>query len=203
MRYKCSECSALLDGRDGTRDDHGFAAYYPTPIEEQASVIDPSSLYFCGRRNVDAVAEVITEDPRPSREKLFLDIAGIISKRSTCTRAHVGCVIAKDGRIISTGYNGSPPGAAHCSEVGCLAGPDSGCIRTTHAEINAIVWAARSGVATEGAEIYGTHGPCLACAKAIATAGLKRVYFIEPYRLEDGVELLSQLGIQVFQYQEV
>jgi dCMP deaminase len=133
---------------------------------------------------------------RISREDLFMEVAHTFAKRSTCERGQVGCVIVQDRRIVATGYNGSPPGAKHCNEVGCrtLFGR-TGCQRTIHAEANAIAWAARHGVSTDGAILYCTHGPCLACAQLIASAGIVRVLYDKPYRLTEGVELLDELNI--------
>jgi dCMP deaminase len=126
-------------------------------------------------------------------------IATVISERGTCTRLQVGAVIAREGRIISTGYVGSPPGANHCTPE--LDRLDSllGCQRTTHAEANAIAFAARAGTSTENAEIFITHSPCLACAKLVAAAGISRVVYEQPYRITDGIDLLDQLGITVEQ----
>ena len=113
---------------------------------------------------------------RMSRDDMMLSIARIVSFRATCQRAKVGAVIAKDGRIISTGYNGSPPGEIHCDEAGCEI-EDGHCIRTIHAEANAIAWAARNGISTEGATLYVTgwaKGICHRCQKLAKSAGIVR-----------------------------
>jgi dCMP deaminase len=137
----------------------------------------------------------------------FLNIAREIANASTCTRGNVGAVIVQDRRIVSTGYNGAPPGMPHCTEVGCdvrmvdksvydeprlNVETTSGCQRAIHAELNAIAWAARHGVATDGGIMYATHGPCLKCAQAILACGIVEVHFVTPYRLHDGVLLLAQ-----------
>ena len=99
------------------------------------------------------------KDGRPSWNEYFMNVAHEVARRSTCERAQVGAVIVKDKRILTTGYNGSPRGLPHCTEVGCLM--DNGhCVRTLHAEQNAIIVAALHGVITEGATIYITHQPC-------------------------------------------
>lgn len=126
---------------------------------------------------------------------MLMEMAIIASKRSTCTRKHVGAIIAIEGRPISVGYAGAPSGLPHCLEHGCLTGPDGGCIRTQHAEANAIAFAARKGIATERATLYTTVSPCLACAKLIINAGIEEVWFLELYRKMEGVELLGKLGI--------
>ena len=106
---------------------------------------------------------------RPSWDEYFMNIAHEVACRSTCTRAPVGAVIVKDKRILTTGYNGSPRGLAHCMEVGCLMDNEH-CVRTLHAEQNAIIQAALHGVSTRGADIYVTHQPCFICAKMIINA---------------------------------
>src|SRR4030095_11781168 len=134
----------------------------------------------------------LTVPSRPTRETTLLEIAYTMSLRSTCSRAHVGAVIAKDGRILSTGYNGAPAGLPHCDHFcDCsLAGFDGhhnddcnymrGCTTAVHAETNAIAFAARHGVGLEGAEMFTTHMPCVPCAQLIINAGLIRVFYNQP-----------------------
>jgi dCMP deaminase len=115
----------------------------------------------------------------------------------------VGALLVADNRIIATGYNGSPPRAPHCTEVGCdtdRGDANSGCRRTIHAESNVIAFAARHGARVEGAVLYSTHGPCLKCAQLIAVAGIVKVVYEEPYRLPDGLQLLDSLSIATEQY---
>lgn len=130
-----------------------------------------------------------------------MEIADVISKRGTCERAKVGCVIAKDGRPIATGYVGAPSGLPHCISVGCQTGPDGGCIRTVHAEANAIAFAARHGTSTEGSELYTTTAPCLSCAKLIINAGIRLVVFRERYRDPAGLDLLIQARVQNYAFE--
>jgi len=123
---------------------------------------------------------------RPDRTKYFMGIAKAVAARSTCDRAQVGCVLVKDNQIISTGYNGAPRGLPHCDEVGHWM--DNGhCIRTVHAETNAIIQAALHGVATSGSTCYVTHAPCINCCMALINAGIEHVYFGDAYRLDDNV----------------
>ena len=136
---------------------------------------------------------------RPNRDFINLVIARIISLRGTCTRASVGCVIAQDGRIVSTGYVGSPTGLAHCLDEGCEI-VDGHCIRTSHAEQGAIAFAAKKGVKLEGATLYTTMSPCLSCAKAIINAGIKKVIFYHAYSDLSGITLLNKAGVVVDQY---
>lgn len=120
---------------------------------------------------------------RPSWDEYFLNLVELVGTRSTCDRGKSGCVIAKEKRILSSGYIGSPVGTKHCDEIGHEMhtvrhedGHESRhCIRTAHAEQNAIVNAARFGVALEGATLYCHMTPCYTCAKMIINAGIKRV----------------------------
>jgi len=124
----------------------------------------------------------------------FMNIADQVGTRSTCDRKHVGALIVRDKTILSTGYNGSLRGAPHCDEVGHDI--DNGhCIRTVHAEANAIAQAAKHGVALDDSELYVTASPCLTCFKLVANAGIKAVYFREFYRDERITEYARQAGI--------
>ena len=117
---------------------------------------------------------------RPTWDEYFLDIAFSVAERSTCDRAHVGAVLVRDKRILATGYNGSPAGLPHCDEVGHLM-VDGHCVRTLHAEQNAIIQCALHGVSSEGATAYVTHQPCLTCAKMLINAGIERVVYAGSY----------------------
>lgn len=121
---------------------------------------------------------------RKSWDEYFADIAASAASRSTCERLKVGAVIVRDRQIISTGYNGSVRGAPHCIDAGCIVKNDH-CIATVHAEVNAILSAARNGHSTEYATIYVTHNPCLDCYKVIHQAGIKRIIYIDTYRQID------------------
>jgi len=142
---------------------------------------------------------IVIEPPpenRISRDEMLMRIAMIVAMRGTCNRLQVGAVIALDGRIISTGYVGAPAGMPHCSPETCNV--NQPCTRTMHAEANAIAWAARKGLPTEGATLYATHSPCHdVCAKLIINAGIKRVVYGTEYRKTEGIELLRSVGIIV------
>jgi dCMP deaminase len=133
---------------------------------------------------------------RPSRDEWLIRMATVTSSRGTCLRASVGCVISKDGRIISTGYVGSPRGLPHCTDVGCDQSTSPGCVRTVHAEANALIFAARHGIATEGADLHSTHSPCRDCVKLIANAGIVRVVYDSMYRDPKPIITLRLLGIE-------
>ena len=132
--------------------------------------------------------------PRASWDQYFMNIAQEVSRRATCPRKHVGAVIVRDRRILSTGYNGSLRGLPHCDETGCLM-EDGHCIGTVHAEANAILQAALNGVRIEGGEIYTTASPCWHCFKLIANAGLCVIYFGEFYREQRIHEYAQKVGI--------
>lgn len=125
-----------------------------------------------------------------------MNLAIQVATRSTCPRKHVGAVIVRDRTILSTGYNGSLRGAAHCTEVGCLM-VDGHCERTVHAEANALVQAACHGIRLEGAEIYVTASPCFNCFKLIVNAGLKTIHYGEFYRDERILQFAEELGIRL------
>jgi ComE operon protein 2 len=129
--------------------------------------------------------------------QFFMAQSLLISKRSTCTRLAVGAVIVRDKRIIAGGYNGSIAGGDHCIDKGCYI-IDNHCVRTIHAEMNALLQCAKFGVATEGAEIYVTHFPCLQCTKALIQAGIRSIYYAEDYHNHPfALELLEQAGVKV------
>lgn len=121
---------------------------------------------------------------RPSWDDYFLEVAQAVSKRATCGRGRSGCVIAKDKQILATGYVGSPIGFPHCDEVGhemrkVVTEDDTisqHCVRTIHAEQNAIVQAAKRGISIDGATVYCRITPCRVCAMLLINAGIKRVY---------------------------
>ncbi len=129
------------------------------------------------------------KEKRPSWDEYFMDIAELVSKRTTCLRRQVGAVAVKEKKILATGYNGAPRGIRHCSETGCLReklGVPSGerheLCRGLHAEQNCIIQAASHGVELEGATIYVTNFPCITCAKMLINAGIKRLVYENPLK---------------------
>lgn len=129
---------------------------------------------------------------------MFMNIAKEVSKRSTCKRRKVGAVLIQENRIVSIGYNGSPSGLPHCEEIGCY--PEHGCQRTVHAESNCIAFAARKGIMTEGSVIFTTLSPCKNCAKLLINAGIKEIVYDQEYRITEGIELLKEANIVVYNY---
>ncbi len=146
---------------------------------------------------------------RPSWDEYFMEIVQVVKKRSTCLRRQVGALIVKDKRILSTGYNGSPTGLKHCEEIGCLrdklnipSGQRHELCRGLHAEQNAIVHAANSGVSIKDSTIYVTDHPCVLCAKMIINGGIKRVVYASGYPDELSSKLLNEAGIEMIKIEE-
>ena len=133
---------------------------------------------------------------RVSWEQYFMNIAQEVATRSTCDRKYIGSVIVRDKTILSTGYNGSIRGLSHCNEAGHEM-ENGHCIRTIHAEANAIVQAARNGVNIDAGEIFVTASPCYNCFKMIANAGIRKIYFGEFYRDERIKKHADELGIEL------
>lgn len=142
---------------------------------------------------------------RPSWDEYFLNLAKVVGSRGTCDRGRVACVVVRDNRVLSTGYVGSPVGLSHCDEVGhemhTVIHEDLSqtkhCIRTTHAEQNAICVAARMGIALDGATLYTHMTPCYTCAKMIINTGIKRVVCAQDYHASArSREIFKLAGIQ-------
>ncbi len=143
---------------------------------------------------------------RPSWEEYFMDIAVLVSRRSTCLRRAVGSLIVKDKRILSTGYNGAPSGIRHCGDVGCLretmniaSGQRHELCRGIHAEQNAIIQAAYHGVCIKDAVLFCTNLPCAICTKMIINAGIKKIFYKSGYADELSAGLLAEAGIEIIQ----
>lgn len=129
----------------------------------------------------------------------FMAQSVLLSLRSTCSRLAVGATIVRDKRIIAGGYNGSVSGDVHCIDEGCYV-VDNHCVRTIHAEMNAILQCAKFGVPTEEAEIYVTHFPCLQCTKMILQAGIRKIHYLKDYRNDDyALNLIEKAGATVDQ----
>lgn len=127
----------------------------------------------------------------------FMEIAEKVSERATCNRKHVGAIIVKDKHIIATGYNGSMPEALHCDDVGHMM-ENNHCVRTVHAEINAITQCAKRGISCEGAAIYINTFPCWNCFKTIVSAGIKWISYRSDYESEGKIKVIGfakELGI--------
>lgn len=134
-----------------------------------------------------------------------MNLALDLAQRSHCVKAQVGAVLAKDTRIISIGYNGPPSGTHNCDEewpgTGCARDAKGSCSLALHAEENAILFAVKNGARLEGATLYTTLSPCLACARLIYSAGIKQVFFQKSYAAykglasDEGVDFLNRFGV--------
>ena len=141
---------------------------------------------------------------RPSWNEYFMRIAMLAATRSTCLRRQVGAVIVKNKKVLATGYNGSPSGLKHCLDIGCLreelgipSGQRHELCRAIHAEQNAIIQAATSGISIEGGILYSTTFPCILCAKMLINAGVREIYFAEGYPDDLSRQMLDEAGVQV------
>lgn len=117
---------------------------------------------------------------RPKFEAYALKLCEVVSTRATCDRLHVGAILTRDNVVLATGYNGAPRGMEHCDKVGHELDGDH-CIRTVHAEANAIAQAAKMGTSVNGATLYCTHLPCYACAKMLINAGIVEIIVKHDY----------------------
>ncbi|MBN1493569.1 MAG: cytidine/deoxycytidylate deaminase family protein [Candidatus Omnitrophica bacterium] len=147
---------------------------------------------------------------RPDWDSYFMDIATLVSQRSTCMRRHVGAVIVKNKRILATGYNGTPSGITHCDVRGCLrdqlkvpSGERHELCRGLHAEQNALLQASLHGVSLEGGIIYCTNQPCSICAKMLINAGIREVIIADGYPDQLAREFLEEGKITVRQIEKV
>jgi len=143
---------------------------------------------------------------RISSHQYFLEIASTIAKRSTCLRHKVGCIFVKDNQILSTGYNGAARGLEHCLDIGCIrhdnnieSGKNHEICRAIHAEMNAIINAAKQGTSIKNAVCYCTHVPCIICMKMLINSEIKEIYYIYDYPNEEINSIIGQHNIKIFQ----
>ncbi len=135
------------------------------------------------------------ENKRISRNIYYASMVNLVAQRSTCSRAQVGAIIVKEGRVICTGYAGSPSGLPHCMDVGCdIDDLTGGCVRTIHAETNAIISASRFNISLRNTMIFSSLSPCIECAKLIINSGIKRAVYLTPYRNLKGANLINESG---------
>ncbi|MEW6467830.1 MAG: dCMP deaminase family protein [Bacteroidota bacterium] len=147
---------------------------------------------------------------KPSFDDIYMELAGNLARRSHCVKAQVGAVLTKDTRIISLGYNGPPAGTHNCDEewpgIGCPRDSKGSCSLALHAEQNAILYAAKNNVSLDGATLYITLSPCIACARVIYTIGIRRVIYKDSYAEfknipnDEGIEFLEKFGVKVERY---
>ncbi|MCZ8356152.1 MAG: dCMP deaminase family protein [Cyclobacteriaceae bacterium] len=147
---------------------------------------------------------------RPAFDDIFMELAVNLAKRSHCVKRHVGAVLTKDTRIISIGYNGPPAGTHNCDEefpeTGCPRDSKGGCSLALHAEQNAILYAVKNKTSVDGATLYVTLSPCLACARIIYTMGIHKVVYLKSYAAfkglpsDEGIDFLEKFGVVTQQY---
>lgn len=147
---------------------------------------------------------------KPAFDDIYMELAVNLAKRSHCIKRHVGAVLAKDTRIISIGYNGPPAGTHNCDEVwpdtGCPRDSKGGCSLALHAEQNAILYAVKNNTAVDGATLYITLSPCLACSRIIYSMGISKVVYLNSYAAykgiasDEGVDFLQKFGVEVERY---
>ncbi len=143
-------------------------------------------------------------DKRPTWDEYFMKIATLVAERSTCRRHHVGAVIVRNKRILTTGYNGATSGLKDCLELGCLreknnipSGERHEICRAIHAEQNAIIQAGLHGIDINNATIYCTHPPCILCAKMLANTKVKKYITFGEYPDEEAKKLLKEAGVEL------
>ena len=145
---------------------------------------------------------------RPSWDAYFMQIAHLVATRATCPRRSVGALIVKDRHILATGYNGAPSGLPHCPEDGGINDWPKGClraghcIRSLHAEQNALLQAAKFGISCDGATMYVTCQPCNACAKMVINGGISRVIYEGDYPDDFSKELFRESNMEVLRFRD-
>ena len=147
---------------------------------------------------------------KPSFDVIYMELAQKLAQRSHCVKMHVGAVLTKDTRIVSLGYNGPPAGTHNCDiewpEHGCPRDSKGSCSLALHAEQNAILYASKNNVSVEGATLYITLSPCIACARIIFTTGIRKVIYLNSYAeykkipSDEGVDFLKKFGVDVVQF---
>ncbi len=143
---------------------------------------------------------------RPSFSDLFIDITLLIAQRSPCVKTQQAALLVKDSRIISFGYNGPPAHHLNCvsdgGEAACGKDVTGSCFMGIHAEQNAIGYAARNGINTDGCIVYCTMSPCISCAKLCVASGIKAYFYLKPYRLTEGLDFLLTSGVKTIELSE-
>lgn len=141
---------------------------------------------------------------RPSWDEYFIELAQLVSRRSTCIRRHVGAVLVKDKKILATGYNGAPSGLKHCIDIGCIrerlnipSGERHELCRGLHAEQNALIQAALYGVSVRESILYSTNQPCIICSKMLINAGIREIVIAEGYPDKMAMEFLKEAKVKI------
>ena len=174
-------------------------AQHDLPIRPESNPLPPLSPVVPSG-TLELRSSKVRAQVRPDWDTYFMEFARAASLRATCDRKYVGAVIVVDRQVAATGYNGSIRGLPHCNEVGHDM-VEGHCVRTIHAEMNALAQAARRGVRVEGAFIYTTTSPCWSCFRVLVNAGIRRFVYGEAYREEDHQKRISfvaeRAGVEV------
>ncbi len=197
----------VMDGRDKGLAELDTGQQVIKCMEQaDFELINDRTLEEMQKRVEDLYEKILSKIPRPSWDEYFMEISRAVAKRATCDRGKSGCVIVRDKHILVTGYVGSPAGLPHCDEVGhqmkTMIHEDGSetmhCVRTAHAEQNAICQAAKLGVNLNGSTLYCKMTPCSTCAKMIINTGIKRVVAEKDYHASaDSKEMFKQAGIRL------
>lgn len=173
-------------------------------IQADFTLINSETLEEVQKKVQDLYKQILSKIPRPNWDTYFMKITSLVAERSTCLRHHIGAIIVKDKKIITTGYNGAARGVKDCIELGCLrdelgipSGTRHEICRAIHAEQNAIIQGAIHGTSIEGGSLYCTHTPCMICAKMIANVGIKEVISYQDYPDKDARTFLEETGINL------
>jgi len=188
---------------------HEYAATGDKRSRNQSEIMDQAQVLIRMLEENHPELQDIPVNTRPSWDEYFTLLAKTVATRSTCLRRQVGALFVRDRQILCTGYNGSPSGLVHCDKIGCLReslGAPSGerheICRAVHAEQNAIVQAAKHGVALVGADLYVTHQPCILCTKMLINIGVRRIVYIHPYPDPLANEMSREVGLELVMYPE-
>lgn len=194
----------LVEKREARNQDKNKQNLEDCAALADAHIANNATLDALYRRLVPLTKKALASIPRPSWDEYFMRIAQVVAKRSNCLKRKVAAVIVKDGRIISTGYNGTPRHTKNCYQGGCprcnQVGPSgkglSECY-CSHGEENAIVQAAYHGISIKDSTLYTTFSPCLLCTKMIINSGVREVIFNQAYPLgTNALSLLKEAGVQ-------
>ena len=177
-----------------------------------AKCMEQANFTLMNDKTVEEIKTKLTEiyskielkNPRPTWDEYFMKVAALVAERSTCLRHHMGAIIVKDKKIITTGYNGVAKDMKDCMELGCLrdelgiaSGTRHEICRAIHAEQNAIIQAAFHGTSVKGGILYCTHSPCMICSKMIVNAGITEIITYQDYSDQDSIEFLKKAGIKL------
>lgn len=196
------ESFLLVDARDLAEEEESGQQVGKCMELADFSFINNDTLENTKNKVGELYGQILSKVPRPDWDEYFIKLASLVGERSTCLRHHVGAVIVKGKRALTTGYNGAAKGMKDCTELGCMrdelkipSGTRHEICRAIHAEQNAIIQAGVHGINIEGGTIYSTHTPCMICAKMIVNSGIKEVVSYQDYSDESARNFLANSGV--------